>query len=1139
LRAATFQFSRANEQTIGGIRNSISAFRGLQEQAQIGGREFKRYGEEIQRLEAKLSGLDGAATKAGASLGQKLAAGLAAAGVGRALQGITQQAASFDAELRKAAAISPTEGAFGTLKRSIEEVAAAAAGTPTDVAALATALSRAGFTADEVSASLAGVVKGAEATSISFDQMGGITADALRAFGMQVSQTNEVVDVLVKTANSSNQTVLDLGESLKFAAPTARSLGIDITELAGTLGVLANNGIRGSEAGTALRTGLSRLQLAASGSNDELLGLTRGNALLANAMRELGAEVTNADGSLKSMDEVFISLKRQIDNIASPGQRIEIVKAIFGEESGGKLRALLNSTEQDIKNFFEGVRNAAGTTDQTRAAMDSFQLSTKRLGGNIENLTNQIGGMIGAALKPLIDGLNEVIGASQRLPEPLKQIGAAAAAAGLAVTGLVVGIAGLKASLAIVGGVTALKGALLGAAGAAKALAAALLLNPWVAAAAGVAALTVAAYEMNEPFKEFVDTYPERFGTFWRELGSDADTVMQRVNRLAKRIGDFVGNIIKDIKDRAANAVKFIIDRAGILRPAIQAVADGMSSMFSSAFTMIQERWKETVSNMINYSNPLLAILKAIGIDVGGAFTAAMSTNAQRLMGAGSSQTYTVGGITYDTATGRPVSGAEPFARTPVPSGAVPLAVVPAGGGGGGQRLQAEGLQSQQQAAEQLKRQQDAATESLEKFVEARIQAIAKLKEEGELLNATTDTQQRQLEYLFEKSDIQERFNALEQEALKLQEEINSLGLEYNVQDQQTLINNEKQAALANARVKYEQEINDLMVERARMMQDVVRQSSGETVFNPLEQQKADLDALLEKYPAVGAAADAAATLATRGFSEMVTGARSAKEVFADFLRSISDALIDTAKTMIAQYIAIGIARMFAGLGGAGSSGDFSPSNVGPFGGSGLSTGLSFDPSGFGRAMGGPVSAGRAHPVGEKGPELFVPYQSGTIIPADVTEALAAANNAAQGPLLVPFKADSSSAAMQRPAAGASNGLSVPFQGADTSGSNGLSVPFQGADTSGSNGLSVPFQGADTSGSNGLSVPFLKGADGSDSAAGMVAIDNEPIRFESVMINSIEYVTRQEAEAIGKRSEQRTLKRMRNNPSVRRAAGLP
>jgi len=114
LRAATFQYARANDNTIAGLRNSITAFRGLQEQAKIGGREFNRYGAEIQKLEAKLRGLDSTAEKAGASLGQKLAAGLAAAGIGRALQGITQQAACFDAELRKAAAIEGGAGSFDT-----------------------------------------------------------------------------------------------------------------------------------------------------------------------------------------------------------------------------------------------------------------------------------------------------------------------------------------------------------------------------------------------------------------------------------------------------------------------------------------------------------------------------------------------------------------------------------------------------------------------------------------------------------------------------------------------------------------------------------------------------------------------------------------------------------------------------------------------------------------------------------------------------------------------------------------------------------------------------------------------------------------------------------------------------------------
>jgi hypothetical protein len=78
LRAATFQFARANDNTIAGIRSSIGAFRGLQEQAKIGSREFQRYGAEIQKLEGRLRGLDTTATAAGDSLGRKLATGLAA-----------------------------------------------------------------------------------------------------------------------------------------------------------------------------------------------------------------------------------------------------------------------------------------------------------------------------------------------------------------------------------------------------------------------------------------------------------------------------------------------------------------------------------------------------------------------------------------------------------------------------------------------------------------------------------------------------------------------------------------------------------------------------------------------------------------------------------------------------------------------------------------------------------------------------------------------------------------------------------------------------------------------------------------------------------------------------------------------------
>jgi TP901 family phage tail tape measure protein len=454
LRSATFQYARANDTTIAGIRNSVTAFRGLQEQARIGSREFTRYGAEIQKLERKLRGLDGTAQKAGASLGKNLATGLAAAGIGRALQGITAQAGRFDAELRKAAAIEGGAGSFGILKKEIEAVASVAAGTPTEVAALATALSRAGFSAKETTDSLRGIVLGAEATSVSFAEMGSIAADNMRAFGLQTAETGRVVDILTQTANKSNQTVLDLGESMKYAAPIARTLGVPIDDLAGALGLLANNGIRGSDAGTALRTGLTRLQIAAGGADSEVANLTRGNGQLTKAMATLGSSILDTSGKLKPMDQVLIGLKQSFALLSTTDQAI-LAKALFGTEAGSKFQALLNSTEGSITSMFTATRNAGGVAAETRKNMEGFDFSIKVLGGNIESLTNQIGGMIGAALKPLIDFLNTAIGAAQKLPEPVKAIGSAAAAAGISVLGFALAINTLKLSLGVVGSLRA------------------------------------------------------------------------------------------------------------------------------------------------------------------------------------------------------------------------------------------------------------------------------------------------------------------------------------------------------------------------------------------------------------------------------------------------------------------------------------------------------------------------------------------------------------------------------------------------------------------------------------------------------------------------------------------------------------
>jgi len=287
--------------------------------------------------------------------------------------------------------------------------------------------------------------------------------------------------------------------------------------------------------------------------------------------------------------------------------------------------------------------------------------------------------------------------------------------------------------------------------------------------------------------------------------------------------------------------------------------------------------------------------------------------------------------------------------------------------------------------------------------------------------------------------------------------------------------------------IEHEEKLNSLLADRSVLMANIATQAAMPTVFNELETQEAALQAVLDKYPAIGAAADAAATLATSGVSEMIAGTKDAEEVFVDFLGSIADALMDTAKRMIAQYIAIGIAKVFAGMNG---SGGFKP--VGDLAAVGnVGTGFNFDASAM--LGGGPWSfagggytgsAPRAGGIDGQGGFPAILHPQETVI--DHTRAMA-----------VPYQRSAASAA---PAT--------------------MEVPYQRSGPT-------------------MAVPFQKSA-GSQASDSMNAFID--VKFETVSIGGVDYVTRDEAEQIGRESAQRGAdlahKRYRNSPSARRAVGM-
>ena len=347
--------------------------------------------------------------------------------IGRSIKDTVGGFAQLDQQVRLAnSATGEGQAGYKTLKAAIDRVGIEAAATQSEIADLALELTRAGMSSKDAAAVMPSVARAAEGTGTAFANMASIVGASLKTFQLDVENSAEVTDILVQAANSSSTSVDGLGEALKYAAPAANSLGIEMADTVATIGLLADAGIDASNAGTGLRTMLTRLSLAASGASGESLGLTRGQEKLANAMKILGAEVIDVDGKLKPMDQTLKALKASMEDL-SAAEQVELATALFGEQGATKFLGIVNQSTEEIQAMFDTVRNSTGATDTARKNMEGLQTSFDQLSGSVDVMKGTFAKVIGTAIRPLVDALANAIDVFNKLPGPIKEVTAALA----------------------------------------------------------------------------------------------------------------------------------------------------------------------------------------------------------------------------------------------------------------------------------------------------------------------------------------------------------------------------------------------------------------------------------------------------------------------------------------------------------------------------------------------------------------------------------------------------------------------------------------------------------------------------------------------------------------------------------------
>ena len=323
------------------------------------------------------------ASLVGAGKDMVMAAGLAAAPFAWAGKAF----ADFDDQMRMVKGVT---GAIGQEFESLTQVAQTlgreTSFTAKQVAAGMTSMGRMGFRPKEIENAIAAVLDLSRATGTELGEAAEIAANNMRVFGLESSRMAEVSDILTATANGSAQTLIDLAEGLKMAGPQAAAANDSLVNVSAALGVLANMGIKGSLAGTALRKAYSQFA----------------KTDVQSSLKAIGIATEDANGNLRSMPDIMTDIAKAMSAMPT-AERLRFAEAIF--DLRGSLAGLqLGGNIDQLDEFIQRLKDVNGAAATTAKEMDAgIGGALRPFLSAVEGVQQAIGRIIGEALSPYID----------------------------------------------------------------------------------------------------------------------------------------------------------------------------------------------------------------------------------------------------------------------------------------------------------------------------------------------------------------------------------------------------------------------------------------------------------------------------------------------------------------------------------------------------------------------------------------------------------------------------------------------------------------------------------------------------------------------------------------------------------------
>ena len=357
-------------------------------------------------------------------------------------------------------------------------------------------MAMAGLDAREMLNGMDGVINLAAAAGEDLAQVSDIVTDNLSAFGLKASDTAHFADVLAAAAANSNTNISIMGETFKSSSSVAGALGYSVEDVAVMVGLMANNAVKGSRAGTALRNIFN--------------GLLGGVTLTAEAFGELDYSAVNSDGSMKGLMETVKDLRGYFDEMTE-AERVNNAMAIAGMRGYNGLLAILNATDEDFQSLYASINNCNGAAERmAKVKLDNLNGDITLANSAMEALQSTIGEQFNPELRELtqlktelLNGLNDFIIENPALAKGVMAGAAAFGVMGTAIIGVNAAIKVFKA-LELATLFTGPAGVLLGVAAGIAGVTAAVVgfVEATRDGGPAVRELTEAARELNEAIEE-------------------------------------------------------------------------------------------------------------------------------------------------------------------------------------------------------------------------------------------------------------------------------------------------------------------------------------------------------------------------------------------------------------------------------------------------------------------------------------------------------------------------------------------------------------------------------------------------------------------------------------------------------------